>query len=107
MSGLLAQFVVALVPSATGHAPNVHAADALIVTATASPIRWLAEMPLSGTHHILLILPLCLSVAIVYKTLRCENLRDIPAAAAILWGTIVVGMYAVGVGLWALFSLMV
>jgi hypothetical protein len=107
MSRLLAQFIAALVPSATGHAANSHAADTLNVAATASPIRWLAETPLSGAHHILLILPLCLSIAIVYKTLRCENLRDIPAAAAVLWGTIVVGMYAVGVGLWALFSLMV
>jgi hypothetical protein len=107
MSVLPAHFIAALVPTAIGHAPRSHAADALNVAATAPPIRWLAEMGLSGTHHILLILPLCLSIAIVYKTLRCENLRDIPAAAAILWGTIVVGMYAVGVGLWALYSLMV
>ncbi|UCF33518.1 MAG: hypothetical protein JSV78_14405 [Phycisphaerales bacterium] len=107
MSGLLAQFIAALAPSAAGHAANSHAADTLNVAATAAPIRSLAEIPMSGTHHMLLILPLCLSIAIVYKTLRCENLRDIPAAAAILWGTIVVGMYAVGVGLWALFSLMV
>ena len=63
--------------------------------------------PLSGPRHMLLILPLCLSIAIVYKTLRCENLREIPLASAILWGTIVVGMYAVGVALWAVFSLMV
>lgn len=63
--------------------------------------------PLSGSRHMLLILPLCLSIAIVYKTLRCENLREIPLASIILWGTIVVGMYAVGVALWALFSLMV
>jgi hypothetical protein len=65
-----------------------------------------AELPITGARRILLILPLCVSIAIVYKTLRCEHLRDIPAAAAILWGTIVVGMYAVGVGLWVLFSLL-
>ncbi|MHC4698011.1 MAG: hypothetical protein ACYTFA_14860 [Planctomycetota bacterium] len=62
---------------------------------------------LSGLDRQLLMLPLCLSIAVVYKTTRCENLRDVPAAALILWGTIVVGMYAVGVGLWALFSIMV
>ncbi len=62
---------------------------------------------LSGLHHQLLMLPLCLSIAVVYKTTRCENLREVPLAALILWGTIVVGMYAVGVGLWALFSIMV
>ena len=62
---------------------------------------------LSGPHRQLLMLPLCLSIAVVYKTTRCENVRDVPVAALILWGTIVIGMYAVGVGLWALFSIMV
>jgi hypothetical protein len=68
---------------------------------------FMLAVPLTGSWRMLLILPLCLSIAIVYKTLRCESLREIPLAALVLWGTIVVGMYAVGVGLWALFSLMV
>ncbi len=63
--------------------------------------------PMSGSRHMLFMLPLCLSIAIVYKALRCENLREIPLASAILCGTIVVGMYAVGAALWAVFSLMV
>ena len=54
----------------------------------------------------MLMLPLCLSIAIVYKTMRCENLREVPLAALILRGTLVLGMYAVGVGLWALFWIM-
>ena len=61
----------------------------------------------SRHQRLLLILPLCLSIAIVYKTTRCENLREVPVAALVLWGTIVVGMYAVGVGVWLLFSIMV
>ena len=61
---------------------------------------------LSGTQHLLLMLPLCLSVAVVYKTTRCTNLREVPLAAAVLWVTIVIGMCAVGVGLWILFELM-
>ena len=61
----------------------------------------------SRQQRLLLILPLCLSIAIVYKTTRCENLREVPVAALVLWGTIVVGMYAVGVGLWLLFRVMV
>ena len=54
---------------------------------------------LAGWQRMALMLPLCLSIAIVYKTIRCENMRDMPAAAAGLWITIVLGMYAVGVGL--------
>ena len=61
----------------------------------------------SRQQRLLLILPLCLSIAIVYKATRCETLRELPVAALTLWGTIVVGMYAVGVGLWLLFSIMV
>ena len=60
----------------------------------------------TGRQRLLLMLPLCLAVAIVYKTTRCEKLRDIPMATFILWITIVIGMYAVGVGLWAFYEIM-
>jgi len=64
-------------------------------------------MELSGRERLALMLPLCLSVAIVYKTTRCEKVSDIFAATAVLWITIVLGMIAVGVGLWAVFSFFV
>ena len=57
-------------------------------------------------HRALLMLPLCLSVAIVYKTTRCATVREIPLAALLLWITLVVGMYAVGVGVWLLYALL-
>ncbi len=63
--------------------------------------------PLSGGQRMALILPLCLSIAVVYKTLRCREMREIPMAALILWGTVVLGMYAVAVGMWVLFTLTV
>ncbi|MFQ5413655.1 MAG: hypothetical protein ACE5E6_04270 [Phycisphaerae bacterium] len=62
--------------------------------------------PISGRQRMLLIVPLCLSIAVVYKTLRCEDLRRVPLAAVILCGTIVLGMYVVAVGLWALYMIM-
>lgn len=68
---------------------------------------WFIEsIYLSSPQRLLLILPLCLSVAVVYKTTRCANLKDIPVASLLLWVTIVIGMYAVGIGLWLLFSIM-
>jgi hypothetical protein len=63
-------------------------------------------MELSRFPRFLLMLPLCLSVAVIYKSTRMENMREVPTAAAILWVTIVLGMVAVGVGLWAVFSVM-
>jgi len=47
-------------------------------------------------QQMLLLLPLCLAVSIVYKTTKCADVRQIPAAAAVSWVTIVIGMYAVG-----------
>ncbi len=61
---------------------------------------------MTGPQHALLLLPLCLSIAVVYKTTRCAEVREIPVASLVLWVTIVLGMYAVGVGLWALSLLM-
>lgn len=60
---------------------------------------------LSGTQHFLLMLPICLSIAVVYKATRCERLRDIPVASLILWVSIVAGMYSVGLCLWAVNTL--
>ena len=62
---------------------------------------------IGGITRQLLLLPLCLSIAVVYKTTRCENDRDIPMATLALWLTIVFGMYAVAVALWLVFSLFV
>ena len=62
---------------------------------------------LTGMQRLALMLPLCLSIAIIYKATRCEDLREVPVAALVLWITIVFGMYAVGVGLWAAYQIMV
>lgn len=53
-------------------------------------------------YHFML-LPLCLAVSVVYKTTKCENVREIPLAVLASWVTIVVGMYAVGLALLLLY----
>ena len=67
---------------------------------------FISALELSGRQRLLLMWPLCLAVAVVYKTTRCTSVREVPAAAAALWGTIIFGLYAVGVFLWAVFQLM-
>ena len=74
---------------------------------TALLAMFTTAVPLGGSQRLLLMLPLCLSVAVVYKTTRLSNLRELPVAVGLLWGTIVLGMCGVGVGLWLLFSFMV
>ncbi len=67
---------------------------------------FITGLDVSGPFRFLLLLPLCLSIAVVYKTTRCLDLRSVPKASVILFISIVAGMYLVGVGLWALFSIM-
>jgi len=67
---------------------------------------FLTGLELSGRQRLLFMLPLCLSIAVVYKVTRTANLRDVPMASLTLWVTIVLGMFAVGVGLWAVFVIM-
>ena len=64
---------------------------------------FISPIVLSGVGEVLLIFPLCLSISIVYKAPRLEDLRDMSSAVLGLWITIIVGMYSVGIGLWLLF----
>ena len=49
-----------------------------------------------------LVLPLCASVAIVYKTIRVDDLRRLPVQAGILIIFMLGGLLALGAGLWAI-----
>ena len=57
---------------------------------------------LSSSDILWLIAPLCLGVAIVYKTVRTENLRRLPAQVLGLMVYMAAGLAALGVALWAL-----
>jgi len=58
-----------------------------------------------GPLRMILLAPLAMSIAVVYKTTKLETLRDLVPATAALWVTIVVSMYAIGVTLWGLYHL--
>ena len=74
---------------------------ALPVTGGSTPVVSIALM--AGA---LLLLPLCLCISIVYKTTRCEDIRDIPTAVLKNWITIVIGMYVVGIALLVIYELL-
>ena len=61
---------------------------------------------LGGASRFLLMVPLCLSVALIYKVTRLDDIREAVTAALVLWVTILIGMIGLGVGLWLLFRLM-
>lgn len=66
-----------------------------------------SAMDLGGVQRFLLMLPLCLSIAIVYKTIRLPDDRSLVPATVALWITIVLGMCAVGLALWILSELLI
>jgi hypothetical protein len=53
-----------------------------------------------------LLVPLCLAVAVVYKSIRCRDMRLVPRQAAVLFITIVLGMILTAGALAGLASLL-
>ncbi len=49
-----------------------------------------------------LVVPLCVSVAVVYKAIRVNSLRELPRQAATLVILMLAGLFALGAGLWAI-----
>lgn len=66
---------------------------------------FLHPIPISGPVHAALLLPICLCISVVYKTIKTPDLRDIPRASLVLWVTIVLGMWAVAFVLWVMYLL--
>lgn len=62
-------------------------------------------IPIVSWQKLAMLLPLCLAIAIVYKTTKCRELRDVPVASLVLWVTILVGMFAVGISLLVAYTL--
>jgi hypothetical protein len=54
----------------------------------------------------LLLLPLCLAVAVVYKCVRCRQPSQVPREAAVLFVTIVLGMILAAAALAGLAAIM-
>jgi hypothetical protein len=52
-----------------------------------------------------LLLPLCLSVAVVYKTVRVPDVRKLPLEIAKMMGYLVGGLTILAIVLWGVFKL--
>ena len=46
--------------------------------------------------------PICLTISVVYKTIKAERFREIFPAAAVLFGTMIGGLVLVTIALWLL-----
>ncbi len=66
---------------------------------------FLDPIPLSGFQRAALLLPICLSISVVYRTIKTPDLRDVFRTSLTLWVTIVVGMWLVALTLWVVYLL--
>jgi len=58
-------------------------------------------MTISSTTAMWMLLPICTAVAVIYKTIRAEHLRDIPREVIVLMIYMLVGLTVLGGSLWA------
>jgi len=61
---------------------------------------------LTGWWRLVMMLPLCLGIAVVYKALKLDDLRSLPIGSLALWATLVAGMMAVGVVLMVVYGVL-
>jgi len=61
---------------------------------------------LTGWWRLVMMLPLCLGIAVVYKALKLDDLRSLPVGSLALWATLVAGMMAVGIVLMVVYGVL-
>ena len=60
-------------------------------------------IPLTGLQRAVMLLPICLFVSVVYRTIKSPDVSEVPKTALALWITIVLGMWAVAFSLWLIY----
>ena len=70
------------------------------------PGVFVRPIPIMGIWRLAMLVPLALSISIVYKAIRCESLRSVPGASLKLCTMIVTGMMMIGVVLLVVFRLL-
>ncbi len=58
-------------------------------------------------YWVWLIIPLCTAVSVVYKTIKCQHVRQIPKEAAGITLWIIAAMIGVAAGVWIIYMIFV
>lgn len=72
-------------------------ASAPVEAPVAGPFRPFWQPLPVWDYWYLLLVPLCLGVSIVYKSIKCHRMRQVPKEAAVIFGMILAGMTFAGV----------
>ncbi len=68
----------------------------MICGVLAAYIPFVDPLPYAWDYWYLLLLPLCIAVAVVYKSVKCASMSQVPREAAVITLWIIVGMVAAG-----------
>lgn len=69
---------------------------ALIPMSLLAYVPFLDPLPGAWDYWYLLLLPLCIAVAVVYKSIKCASMRQVPREATTITLWILFGMAAAG-----------
>lgn len=67
---------------------------------------FIQPISITGSGRLAMLIPLTLSISVVYKTMRCERLTSIPMASIVLCIMILACMGLIGVVLLVIFQLL-
>jgi hypothetical protein len=74
------------------------------------PMLWayrpLLEPIMIDRYWLVLLLPLVVAIAVVYKTIKIDNLKQLPRQAALLAAQIIVFMILAAIALWLITELL-
>jgi hypothetical protein len=75
----------------------------LLADAAAAPAFQLFREPLPvWDYWYLLLIPLCVGISIVYKAIKCRDVRQVPREATVICTVILAGMVLAATALYAL-----
>ena len=71
-------------------------------TTLLGPLAALLWNPIPGLWRVwyLMLLPLCLGVSIVYKSIKCHEMKQVPREAAVIFAMIIGGIVGAALVLW-------
>jgi hypothetical protein len=74
--------------------------------ATGAPYQWFRQPLPVWDYWYLLLVPLCVGISIVYKAIKCREMRQVPREAGVILLMILLGMVLAAAGLLVLVRVM-
>ena len=74
----------------------------LAVESAAKGFEWFRQPVPVWDYWYLLLIPLCLGISIVYKAIKCREMKQVPREAGVIFAMIMLGMILAAIALYVL-----